>query len=95
MTRAVVQIDVDGNLHYFADGSIDFLIIDERCPRDRVYALSNHQVKPDVIDRLIGTDRIGRLGDMPGTEEAIRAEMEGRLPRRPTLTLISEEQNGG
>jgi hypothetical protein len=47
-----------------ADGDIDFLVIDERCPRDRVYALSSHRVSPSKIDELIGESRIGRWGDI-------------------------------
>ena len=42
-TRAVVQIDQRGDLSYYADGDIDYLVIDERCPRDRVFALSKEQ----------------------------------------------------
>jgi hypothetical protein len=58
--RAVVQIAPNGDLSYYADGDLDFLVIDERCPRDRVYALSQHKVAPAVIDELIGSDPIGR-----------------------------------
>ena len=59
-TRAVVRVARNGDLSYCADGDIDFLVIDERCPRDRVFALSQHRVAPAVIDELIGSDRIGR-----------------------------------
>jgi hypothetical protein len=59
-TRAVVRVARNGDLSYYADGDIDFLVIDERCPRDRVFALSQHKVAPAVIDALIGSDRIGR-----------------------------------
>jgi hypothetical protein len=59
-TRAVVQVARNGDLFYYADGDIDFLVIDERCPRDRVFALSQHRVAPAVIDELIGSDCIGR-----------------------------------
>jgi hypothetical protein len=87
-TRAVVQIARNGNLSYYADGDIDFLVIDERCPRDRVFALSRHRVAPAVIDELIGSDRIGRWGDMPGTEAAILAFLNGEPAPKPKLTLI-------
>jgi hypothetical protein len=90
-TRAVVQIDRQGQLFYYADGDIDFLVVDERTPRDRVYALSRHRVAPAVIDELIGNDRIGRLGDMPGREEAIRTFVLGQSAPRPTLTLVERE----
>jgi hypothetical protein len=90
-TRAVVQIAPNGDLSYYADGDLDFLVIDERCPRDRVYALSKHRVARDVIDELIGKDRIGRLGDMPGTEAAIRAFLTCEPASKPKLTLARRE----
>jgi hypothetical protein len=90
-TRAVVQVARNGNLSYYADGDIDFLVIDERCPRDRVFALSDRQVAPAVIDELIGNDRIGRWGDMPGTEAAILAFLNGEPAPKPKLTLIQRE----
>jgi hypothetical protein len=93
-TRAVVQLDKRGNLFYYADGDIDFLVIDERYPRDRVYALSSHEVPPAVIDQLIGDDRIGRLCDMPGIEEGIRAYINGEPAPKPKLTLVEPDDKG-
>jgi hypothetical protein len=87
-TRVVVQIDERGDQFYYADGDVDLLVIDERCPRDRVFASSNHQVPPAVIDELIGNDRIGRWGDMPGTEAAILAYLNGEPAPKPKLTLV-------
>jgi hypothetical protein len=87
-TRVVVQIGERGDQYYYADGDVDFLVIDERCPRDRVFALSRHQVPPAVIDELIGNDRIGRWGDMPGTEAAILAYLKGEPAPKPKLTLV-------
>jgi hypothetical protein len=90
-TRAVVQVDRHGNQFYYADGDIDFIIIDGRRPRDRVYALSRHQVAPAVIDELIGNDRIGRLGDMPVTEQAIGAFTNSHpFHSRNSLSLLGE-----
>jgi hypothetical protein len=71
-TRALVHFARNGDPFFYADGDIDFLLIDERCPSDRVYALSDHQVARDFIDELIGKNRIGRIGDRPDTEKAIR-----------------------
>lgn len=90
-TRAVVQVARNGNMSYYADGDIDFLVIDERCPRDRVFALSQHRVVPAFIDELIGSDRIGRWGDMPGTEAAILAFLKGEPAPKSKLTLIQRE----
>jgi hypothetical protein len=48
-------------------------------------------VVPAVIDKLIGKDRIGRLGDIPGTEAAIRVFILGESAPQPKLTLIRRE----
>ena len=48
-------------------------------------------VVPAVIDKLIGNDRIGRLGDIPGTEAAIRVFILGESAPQPKLTLIQRE----
>jgi len=92
-TRAVVQIAPNGDPTYYADGDIDFLIIDERCPRDRVYAHSSHRVARSEIDELIGDSRIGRWGDMPGTEAAILAFLNGEPAPKPKLTLVDLDDN--
>lgn len=87
--RVVVHMDANGNLDFMADGDVDLFTVDERVPRDRVYQMSNHRVAPERIDELFGTSRIGRLGDMPVTEAAIRALLDGEpVPPKPPLTLV-------
>ena len=92
-TRVVVQVDERGNQFYYADGDVDFLVIDERCPRDRVFALSSRQVPPAVIDELIGNDRIGRWGDMPGVEAAILAYLKGEPAPKPKTHARRDKQS--
>jgi hypothetical protein len=50
-------------------------------------------VVPAVIDKLIGNDRIGRLGDMLGAEAAIRVFILGESAPQPKLTSFSERTN--
>lgn len=77
--RVAVHFDEHGNADYLSDGGeVDLLIIDERCPRDRVYLHGSHPAKDGDIDALIGSDNIGRLGDMPEVENAVRAHMDGQ-----------------
>lgn len=91
--RMVVHIDTNGDLNYLSDGGeVELLIIDERCPRDRVYLHGSHPAGDGIIDALIGNSRIGELGDMPGTEAAIRAAMNGDEPPATKLHLVHSEE---
>ena len=92
MPRVVVRYDEYGNADYYSDGGdIDLLIIDERCPRDRVYLHGSHAAADGVIDALINGDRIGRLGDMPGTEAEIRALLSGLPAPKPLIHLVKTD----
>ena len=89
--RVVVWTDIHGNMEVMSDGGeVEILIIEDKCPRDRVYRLSNHPKPAGVIDALIGEGRIGVLGDMPGTEDAVRAYMGGLPKPKPNLKLVEE-----
>lgn len=91
MTRVVVRYDEHGNADYYSDGgAVDLLIIDERCPRDRVYLHGSHATETSAIDALIGSDRVGSLGDMPGVEATICALMDGQPAPEPSLRLITD-----
>jgi hypothetical protein len=87
--RVVVHMDEHGNFSILSDrGEVEVLTIDEACPRDRVYLYTSHAKPSGFIDDLIGNDRIGQLGDMPGTEDAIRAHMEGKPAPKPDFKLV-------
>ena len=87
--RVVVHIDEFGNHGYLTDGDIDLFCIDERAPNDRVYQFSDRKVKRSEITKLMGKSRVGKLGDMPVTEAAIRALMDGKQPPpRPPLKVV-------
>ncbi len=70
----VLHIDEDGNLDLraFGDGSVLVLTIDERAPGDRVY---EHTLRepPAALGELIGTDRIGHMGDGFLDDQTIQA----------------------
>jgi hypothetical protein len=56
--------------------------------------LSATDLTPLGVGVVIGAgmfDRIGVLGDMPLTEEAIRAFVPGQSAPKPKLTLIQRE----
>lgn len=61
----VVHIDADGHPEYLAFGGGDgrFLIIDERAPNDRVYAITRRLPRGE-LDRIVAPDAvIGDAGD--------------------------------
>lgn len=88
MVRVVVHINENGIHDYMADFAVDFYVVDERCPRDRVYQLSDPVVDEQKITDILGTSRVGRLGDMPGAEAALRAYIDGEAAPRAKLTVV-------
>lgn len=92
---AIVHITLDGWSLYYATPGVRMLVIDETCPRDRVL-----EIIPDLSDakvaQLVGGCRVGRLGDMPGTEAAIAAMLNGEpAPTGPSLTVIERATEDG
>jgi hypothetical protein len=89
--RVVIRFE-DGWWTVHSDrGDVEIICIDEGCPRDRVYLCGNHKAADGEIDALIGDSRIGKKGDMPGTEAAIRAYLDGEPAPKPALTLVKSE----
>jgi hypothetical protein len=87
MPTAVAYHDADGT-HYSATPGMRFLSISELTARDRVFQVSA-LISHAEIDRLIGDSRIGRIGDMPGTEARIRARLAGEAsPKGPVLAVV-------
>lgn len=71
--KFVMHIDVNGSWRFFSDELIDFYIIDERSPNDRVYNYrSIRPLKTGDFERLVGDDPIGRLGDPGDLNDRIR-----------------------
>jgi hypothetical protein len=94
MTRVVYHLREDGTWQMLADGPVTILVIDERVPRDRVYQMSEKVIcSHEAIDRLIGDSRIGKLGDMPGAEAAVRAFLDGEPPPETKLTIVPKDDD--
>lgn len=92
-TRVVVHFDEDGNADYMADGPVDFYVVDERCPRDRVYKFTDPQVPEQKITEILGTSRVGMLGDMPGVEAEIKALVDGEPAPRTRLSVVPPNED--
>ena len=92
--RVVIHILEDGRQRVYSDASIRCIVVDEACPRDRVYQRGDVIVDPAAIDALIGDSRIGRLGDMPVTEATVRAWLDGEAaPTAPELRVIGQNEH--
>lgn len=95
--RLLLIIGTDG-IQTFAtdDPDLTIYIIDENCPRDRVFQphASIERATPERIDEIMGDSRIGQPGDMPGAEEALRRHLSGEPPpsRRAHLSIVGPEE---
>lgn len=62
MTRVVINMDAQGLFEVFSDGPIEFYVVCDHCPNDRVY-----QIEPDVgvekVRAQLGNDPVGHRND--------------------------------
>ena len=58
----IARILDDGTYEYLFSGEVDFYVIDEQCPHDRVYQLTDEAPR-DALDRLVGPEPIGHKDD--------------------------------
>jgi len=78
----VLHVAEDGSysLRIWGCEKIHVLQIEEACPGDRVYELTNREEDPEELRALIGPDPIGHAGDGKlddQTVQAIRAKLWG------------------
>lgn len=69
MNRVVIHFDERGEQTYYVEGDARLLIIDDRCPNDRVYEFSDRSTSDEIAD-LIGDDKVGSRFD--GSDAARR-----------------------
>lgn len=60
--RVIIHQLEDGSLHVFFEAGADVYWVDERYPHDRVFKMST-QVPSEEIDRVLGDDPVGCVGD--------------------------------
>jgi hypothetical protein len=66
--------------------------IDERSKSDRVYQMTTGLCSPDQIKALLGDSEVGRFGDRPAAEQAIRAALAQHNGER--LKLVTKDNPG-
>ena len=74
----VVHIGIGGDVNYLMAGPVDFFVVDERSPHDRVYQMT-HEATRDGIAAVLGEDAIGSRHDArhPAIAARIIAAAEG------------------
>jgi hypothetical protein len=58
----VVHIDASGEVEYLKAGAVELLVVDDRCPNDRVYRMTVETSRADIAD-LLGDDMVGSRHD--------------------------------
>lgn len=58
----IVRYDDDGEIEFYAEGIVRFLVIDERAPDDRVYEVRDRYTREQIMS-LIGDDDVGHQFD--------------------------------
>lgn len=91
--RVAIRITEDGDTEFYADEPVDFLCVDERCKRDRVFQWSHPVIGADAMDALIGESRIGVAGDMPMVEARVRRYLATGedVAIKPTLSIVRDD----
>lgn len=94
MARIILRFENPGDVPqvYTDDPSLEVLTISEFAPADRVYQLTQiSRVSPETLNHIIGGNRVGRLGDMPGAEARVRRLLAGEPePKRGAHLSVVE-----
>ncbi|MDE0878550.1 MAG: hypothetical protein OSB00_07775 [Sphingomonas bacterium] len=87
----VVHVDADGNQEYraFGVGDARFLVIDERCPDDRVYRITVREPSA-ALTALIGASPIGDRFEE--RHVALAAQINAQLTGVCPLSIVRDEQ---
>lgn len=92
----LVRIQTNGDTDYLITEGVTLLVVDENSVSDRVYHYQS-TTPLEEIAAVVGDSPIGKLGDRPEQENAIRHVMEtGKLPgERGFLEIVPQPQGDG
>ena len=93
--RILMKYDQDGGCSIIADSShVEVITWCPHIPRDEFYAPQIKTVTPAEMTAIIGDKRVGRVGDMPGAEnalaDALGVDRPNTLPTGPTLAVDND-----
>ena len=81
----LIHISEEGVPYFYHNGDVDFIIVDERSPNDRVYLLTE-QPPIDDIERIIGISDIGSQFDK--RHDAIKHRIEAARSGKKHLEMV-------
>jgi hypothetical protein len=85
---AIVHIDDEGTPLFMFNGGVDFFIVDERAPYDRVYRMTV-EVPRDEVLRVLGNSPVGHMND--DRWAGAKAVIEEALFDEPRLTVVPKD----
>jgi hypothetical protein len=62
MNRVVINMDEQGCFEIFSDEPIEFFVVNDHCPQDRVYQMSV-EIGVDKVRGQLRDDVVGHAGD--------------------------------
>lgn len=84
----IIHTSSNGDIDYLFHGDLTFLVIDDRCPSDRIYQLTIPS-SPETISSLIGNDEIGSRFD--SRHAALSNRILSALEGKPHLSEIYDD----
>jgi len=62
--RVVINMALDGGLEVITDDPCEVYVVNDHCPNDRVYRLTeSHMVSTAAVDAALRDDPVGHSGD--------------------------------
>lgn len=81
--------EVLGGIEYYVEASADVrvFVVDERCPNDRVYELTQRFERAELLG-MIGESEIGHAGD--ARHKAVTNRINAAVDGKPHLRSVDE-----
>ena len=85
MNRVVMNMDEQGCWTIYSDEPIEFFVVNDHCPDDRVYQM-DADIGVDKVREQLGSDYVGHAGD---EFMETRSKYGKKPPSRRKLEIVS------